>query len=154
MLFTCRSCSPSSNEGEIMLEWSLNGENDQRTDPAKSWNSFGTCLTLLNYSLSCLGKLTLQEEINEGAGGKMLKDVWAKCPGVTELTGNGAVIPPWSASSCQVQAFCKGGSGCFGWVHRVTLVMFVGPDQLSLGCETFPLRGGIAKSWQWPAGHS
>ena len=48
---------------------------------------------VLNYSLSWLGKLTLQREINEGAGEKMPNHVLAKCLSVTDFTEDLACDP-------------------------------------------------------------
>lgn len=57
----------------------------QRTNPPKCPGGFDTCLMALNYSWSWLAKLTLQREINEGAGEKMPNDMSAKRPSVTDF---------------------------------------------------------------------
>lgn len=58
----------------------------------------------LNYSWSWLAKLTLQREINEGAGEKMPNDMSAKWPSVTDFMEGLAWDP---TPSVPVAAWCK-----------------------------------------------
>lgn len=44
-----------------------------------------------------------------------------------------AGIPPWSATGCQVQAFCKGDSGCFGCAHSSGFRDVCGPTLAQFG---------------------
>lgn len=83
---------------------------------------------VLNYSLSWLGKLTLQREINEGAGEKMPNDVLAKCPSVTDFTEDLAWDPtPYVPVAAGCKPFVKERVNVLA-LTGVTLVMLVGPD--------------------------